>query len=62
MESTNKVPIKDLRDWMSRAEALGEMLTVTEPADRDEEMSAICYLAAKQPRVACNHFRQPQRI
>ncbi|HEY6618234.1 MAG TPA: UbiD family decarboxylase [Steroidobacteraceae bacterium] len=60
MESTNKVPIKDLRDWMSRAEALGEMLTVTEPADRDEEMSAICYLAAKQPASPAIIFDNPK--
>jgi 4-hydroxy-3-polyprenylbenzoate decarboxylase len=41
-------PIQDLRDWLERAEALGELVRVTEPVDRDEEMSAIGYLLAKQ--------------
>lgn len=41
-------PIRDLREWLARVEALGELVRVTEPVDRDEEMSAIGYLAAKQ--------------
>ena len=45
---TTNPPIKDLRDWMSRVEEIGELLEITEQVDRDEEMSAICYLIAKQ--------------
>jgi 4-hydroxy-3-polyprenylbenzoate decarboxylase len=41
-------PVEDLRDWLERAEALGELVHVSEPVDRDEEMSAIGYLVAKQ--------------
>src|SRR5438874_11066858 len=41
-------PIRDLRDWLQRVEALGELVRVRQPVDRDEEMSAIAYLVAKQ--------------
>jgi UbiD family decarboxylase len=41
-------PIRDLRDWLARVEDLGELVRVTEPVDRDEQMSAIAYLVAKQ--------------
>ena len=46
--STANVTYDDLREWLARVEALGELVRVTEPVDRDEEMSAIGYLAAKQ--------------
>jgi 4-hydroxy-3-polyprenylbenzoate decarboxylase len=41
-------PVEDLRDWLDRADTLGELVRVTEPVSRDEEMSAIGYLLAKQ--------------
>src|SRR5271165_7160798 len=41
-------PIRDLRDWLSRVERMGELVRVAQPVDRDEEMSAIAYLLAKQ--------------
>ena len=41
-------PIQDLRDWLDEVDALGELVRVTEPVDRDEAMSAIVYLLAKQ--------------
>jgi UbiD family decarboxylase len=41
-------PIQDLREWLERVEALGELVRVREPVSRDEEMSAIGYLVAKQ--------------
>lgn len=41
-------PIRDLREWLARVEALCELARVSQPVDRDEEMSAISYLAAKQ--------------
>lgn len=41
-------PIQDLREWLARVEGLGELVRVREPVDRDEEMSAIAYLVAKQ--------------
>src|SRR5574341_1996531 len=41
-------PIEDLRAWLSRVEALGELVRVRQEVDRDEEMSAISYLVAKQ--------------
>lgn len=43
----NAAPVQDLRDWLERVEALGELVRVAEPVDRDEEMSAISYLLAK---------------
>lgn len=41
-------PIRDLREWLARVAALGELVRVAAPVDRDEEMSAIGYLAAKR--------------
>ncbi len=43
-----KPPIKDLREWLERVEAMGDLIRVTEPVSCDEEMSAIGYLVAKQ--------------
>src|SRR5687768_1058804 len=46
-------PIQDLREWLAKAEAIGELVRVTKPVDRDEEMSAVTYLLAKkQPSPA----------
>ena len=50
--------IQDLRDWLSRVEALGELVRVKKPVSRDEEMSAVGYLLAKQatsPAVLFEH-------
>lgn len=41
-------PIQDLREWLARVEAIDELLRIAQPVDRDEEMSAISYLVAKQ--------------
>jgi len=41
-------PIQDLREWLTRVDELGELVRVQKPVDRDEEMSAISYLVAKQ--------------
>jgi 4-hydroxy-3-polyprenylbenzoate decarboxylase len=41
-------PIRDLREWLSRVEKLGELIRVEQAVSRDEEMSAISYLVAKQ--------------
>jgi 4-hydroxy-3-polyprenylbenzoate decarboxylase len=40
--------IQDLREWLARVDQIGELVRVAEPVDRDEEMSAISYLVAKQ--------------
>jgi len=40
--------VQDLRDWLSRVDAMGELVRVAQPVNRDEEMSAIAYLVAKQ--------------
>ncbi|HEY5900166.1 MAG TPA: UbiD family decarboxylase [Burkholderiales bacterium] len=41
-------PIQDLREWLARVGDLGELVRVAQAVDRDEEMSAISYLVAKQ--------------
>lgn len=41
-------PIKDLRDWISRVESMGDLIRVKQAVDCNEEMSAIGYLVAKQ--------------
>jgi len=43
-----KVPIQDLRDWLERVEAMGDLIRVKEPVNCEEEMAAISYLVAKQ--------------
>lgn len=46
--STVGEPIQDLREWLGRVEEMGELVRVEKPVDRDEEMSAVGYLLAKQ--------------
>src|SRR5687767_10964030 len=47
------MPIKDLREWLARVDEIGELVTVREPVDPDQEMSAVTYLLAKrQPSPA----------
>lgn len=41
-------PVKDLRDWLQRVEAMGELVRVQEEVDWDQEMAAITYLVGKQ--------------
>src|SRR5215471_13081695 len=41
-------PIQDLREWLNRVEALGDLVRVKEAVSCEEEMSAIGYLVAKQ--------------
>ena len=41
-------PIQDLRQWLDAVENIGELVKVNEPVSRDQEMSAIGYLLAKQ--------------
>ena len=36
---------RDLRDWIARVEAIGQLKRITEEVGRDEEMGAITYLA-----------------
>src|SRR6516225_2338407 len=49
-KSIQDLSIQDLRDWLARVDALGELVRVSQPVNRDEEMSAIAYLVAKQSR------------
>ena len=41
-------PIQDLRQWLEAVDEIGELVRVSEPVNRDQEMSAIGYLLAKQ--------------
>src|SRR5574341_795695 len=55
-KSLGAEPIQDLRDWLDRVDAMGELLRIKEPLDCTEEMSAIGYLVAKQnpsPAILC---------
>ncbi len=45
---SRNLPIQDLRDWLDDVDAIGELVRVTDPVERDEVMSAIVYLLAKQ--------------
>jgi len=41
-------PVQDLRGWLDRVDRMGELVRVSEAVDRDEEMSGISYLVARQ--------------
>jgi len=43
-----KGPIQDLREFLARIEEIGELVRIDAPVERDEEMSAVAYLLAKQ--------------
>jgi len=47
-EGAQRSPIQDLREWLARVEKLGELVRIAQPVSRDEEMSAVSYLVAKQ--------------
>ena len=53
-------PIADLREWLKRVETIGELTRVDRPVDRDEEMSAISYLVAKQQPSPAVLFERPR--
>ena len=40
---------RDLREWLERVEAIGELRRIKAEVDRDEEMSAVAYLAGQTP-------------
>jgi 4-hydroxy-3-polyprenylbenzoate decarboxylase len=44
----SNAPVQDLRDWLERVEAMGELIRVKKPVECEEEMAAISYLVAKQ--------------
>ncbi len=53
-------PVADLRDWLVRVDALDELTSIDAPVDRDEEMSAISYLVAKQHPSPAVLFENPR--
>lgn len=53
-------PIRDLREWLEKAEDIGELVTVDDPVDVEEEMSAIGYLVAKQKPSPAVVFNTPK--
>lgn len=52
--------IEDLREWLRRVDAIGELVRIGKPVDRDEEMSAIGYLLAKSNPSPAVLFECPQ--
>ncbi len=53
-------PIQDIREWLDRAEGINELIQIDKPVDRDEEMSAITYLVAKQHPSPAILFDNPK--
>ena len=53
-------PIRDLREWMARVEATGELLRIPHAVSLDQEMSAITYLMAKRSHSPALLFDHPQ--
>ncbi len=58
-EDLQTAPIQDLRQWIERVEQMGELIRVRLPVSRDEEMSAISYLVAKQQPSPAVLFEHP---
>ena len=54
------MPIQDLRQWLAQVERIGELVRVRQPVARDEEMSAITYLVAKQQPSPAVLFERPR--
>ena len=59
-KAISEKPIADLREWLSRVEEIGELTRISQPVDRDEEMSAISYLVAKQQPSPAVLFERPK--
>ena len=59
-ESAAGRPIQDIREWLDRAEGINELIQIDKPVDRDEEMSAITYLVAKQDPSPAILFDNPK--
>ena len=57
--SQGRPPIQDLREWLARVEEMGELVRIGQPVNRDEEMSAISYLVAKQQPSPAVLFERP---
>jgi UbiD family decarboxylase len=55
----DSAPVSDLRDWLTRVEEMGELVRIGRPVSRDEEMSAVSYLVAKQQPSPAVLFEQP---
>lgn len=53
-------PVQDLREWLARVAAIDELVRIDKPVDRDEEMSAIGYLLAKNNPSPAVLFERPQ--
>lgn len=49
----------DLRDWLERMTAQGEVVRIDEPVDPDEEMGGITYLLGSSPKMSAVHFTNP---
>ncbi len=52
--------ITDLRDWLRRVQAIGELHTVTAAVDPEEEMSATTYLVGKMNPSPAVLFERPR--
>jgi len=57
--SQGRPPIQDLRQWLARVEEIGELTRIDRPVSRDEEMSAVSYLVAKQQPSPAVLFERP---
>src|SRR5450759_4190349 len=44
----NRRGARDLRDWLRKIEAAGELKRIDAPVDLDQELSAIAYMAAQR--------------
>lgn len=56
----NVAAVADLREWLRRVEAMGELVRVRAPVDPVEEMGALTYMAAKRPGSPALLFERPR--
>ena len=58
----NRRGARDLRDWLRKIEAAGELKRIDAPVDLDQELSAIAYMAAQRedsPALIFSQFTEP---
>ncbi len=56
----NLVAVADLREWLARVEAMGELARVTAPVDPLEEMGALTYMVGKRAGSPALLFERPR--
>ena len=61
-EKQSRRGVRDVREWIARLEAAGELKRIDAPVDLDQELSAIAYMAGQRedaPALLFTRFTEP---